>query len=371
MGEHQMIFLSSLIDQFESDFLITYQDQVLPRQLKALSALKLCRTNFSPVMQVSCVDCDHQTFVPHSCGHRNCPHCQHHESQLWIENQLKKQLPGSYFMITFTLPAQLRSLAWNHQKLVYRLMFDCVWETLQSFSRNDNQLRGDPGVIAVLHTHSRKLDFHPHIHAVMPATVVDRLDKLTRTKQGKYLFNHKALAKVFRGKLLSKLAKENRILPKAIPQKWVVNCKQVGAGDKALVYLGRYLYRGVIREKDILSIQGGKVTFRYQDSDTGRFETRTETGAKFLWLVLQHVLPTGFRRARNYGFLHPNSKVLINILQCLGKLNPKKMFAKIIFRQRPQLSCECCGGNMEVSRTRIPVVEVLRLKASRQNSVPI
>ncbi len=225
-------------------------------------------------------------------------------------------------------------------------------------------------MIAVLHTHARHLDYHPHIHTVMPATVVDRLNKLTRTKHGKYLFNHKALAKVFRGKLLSKLAKENLILPKSIPQKWIVNCKKVGSGGKALVYLGRYLYRGVIREKDILSVSNGKVTFRYQNSDTKRWETRTETGAKFLWLVLQPVLPTGFRRARNFGFLHPNSKKMISILLTLGKLDPKKMLEKIGLRQRPQRACTCCGGTMQVSRTRIPIVEVLRLKTDSQALVP-
>ncbi len=365
-----MILLSSVIDQFESDFLIGYQGQVLPAQRKALNALKICRTKFSPVMQVSCADCEHQRFVPHSCGHRNCPHCQHHESQVWIENQLKKQVPCDYFMLTFTLPAQLRSLARRHPKLVYRLMFDCVWETLQSFCRHDKKLRGDPGMIAVLHTHSRKLDFHPHIHAVMPAIAVDRLNKLVRTKGGKYLFNHKALAKVFRGKLLSAMAKENLIPPKAIPQKWMVNCKKVGSGGKALIYLGRYLYRGVIREKDILSVRDGKVTFRYQDSDTKRWETRTETGAKFLWLVLQHVLPTGFRRARNFGFLHPNSKRMIGILKTLGKLDPKKMLAKIGLRQRPKMICICCGGKMQVGRTRIPIAEILRLKPDNQALVP-
>lgn len=84
-----------------------------------------------------------------------------------------------------------------------------------------------------------------------------------------------------------------------------MDCKFVGAGDKALIYLGRYLYRGVIREKDILSCQNGKVTYRYQDSKTKRYKTRTVSGAKFLWLVLQHVLPKGFRRARNYGFYTP------------------------------------------------------------------
>jgi hypothetical protein len=241
---------------------------------------------------------------------------------------------------------------------------------LQSFSRNDKKLAGDPGMIAVLHTHSRKLDYHPHIHAVMPAIAVDRLNERVRTKGGKYLFNHKALAKVFRGRLLSKLAGENLSLPQSIPQKWVVNCKKVGSGGKALVYLGRYLYRGVIREKDILSVRDGMVTFRYQDSDTKRWETRTETGAKFLWLVLQHVLLTGFRRARNFGFLHPNSKRMIGILQTLGKLDPKKMLAKIGLRLRPQMLCTCCGGKMQVGRTRIPIAESLRLKPDSQSLVP-
>ena len=216
--------------------------------------------------------------------------------------------------------------------------------------KHGKKLKGEPGVIAVLHTHSRALDYHPHIHAVMPAAVVDKLNRLWRTKQGKYLFNHKALAKVFRAKVLTQLAEENLILPKAVPQKWVVDCKQVGSGDKALIYLGRYLYRGVIAEKNILSCKEGNVTFRYQNSKTQRFETKTVSGARFLWLVLQHVLPKGFRRARNYVFLHPNSKQLIQVLHYLLKFDPKKLLAKI--KQRPQLSCECCGAKMEIRRTR-------------------
>ena len=353
-----MIPLASLMDQFETDFLSQYQGQILPSQLNALAAMKICRTKHSPVMQVNCTDCEHQTFVPHSCGHRNCPHCQHHESQQWIERQLQKQVPAQYFMITFTLPAQLRSLAWQHQRLLYSLMFDCVWDTLQTFSQNDKKLQGDPGVIAVLHTHSRALDYHPHIHAVMPAAIVDQLNKLWRTKQGHYLFNHKALAKVFRAKMLTRLAQEKLSLPKAaMPQKWVVDCKAVGSGNKALVYLGRYLYRGVIREKDILSCQEGKVTYRYQNSKTKRFETKTVSGARFLWLILQHILPKGFRRARNFGFLHPNSKQLIKVLHYLLKFDPKKLLATV--RQRPQLICVCCGAVMAIGRTRIPVVETL------------
>lgn len=354
-----MILLSSVIDQFEADFLNQYPSHILPSQLKALQALKICRTRHSPAMQVSCTECEHQAFVPHSCGHRNCPHCQHHESQQWIERQVQKRVPAPYFMITFTLPAQLRTLAWRHQRLLYSVLFECAWETLQTFSRNDKTLNGDPGVIAVLHTHSRALDYHPHIHAIMPAAIVDRCKRLWRTKPGKYLFNHRALAKVFRAKMLTRLARENLSLPRATPQKWVVDCKRVGSGNKALVYLGRYLYRGVIREKDILSCRDGKVTYRYQDSKTKRWHTQTVSGADFLWRVLQHVLPKGFRRARNFGFLHSNSKGMIQVLQILNKLDPKKLLP--VIRKRPPMRCACCGGIMAVGRTRIPAIESMTL----------
>jgi hypothetical protein len=355
-----MIRLASIIDQFEGEFLKSYQGKILPSQLHALQALKRCRTEHSPMMRVSCSDCDHQLLVPHSCGHRHCPHCQHHESQQWITNQVKKQLPALYFMITFTLPSELRSLAWQHQKAVYKLMFQCGWETLLDFSRTDKALKGTPGVVAVLHTHSRALNFHPHIHAVLPAAAIDKTNRLWRKKKGKFLFHHKALAKVFRAKMLAGLVKLGLTLPQRYPEKWVVDCKSVGSGDKALVYPGRYLYRGVIQEKDILCCQDGQVTFRYIDSDTGKTKTRTVTAVKFLWLVLQHVLPRGFRRARNFGFLHPNSKTLIKLIHLLLKFDPKRWLP--IRKPRPQLLCKCCGGLMIITKTRIqklkPIIKV-------------
>ena len=347
-----MIRLASIIDQFEPDFLNTYQGKILPSQFKALQALKNCRTEYSPMMmRVSCADCDHQVVVPHSCGHRHCPHCQHHESQQWIEQQVQKQLPALYFMITFTMPRELRSLAWQHQKEVYNLMFQSSWETLQSFSLTDKELKGVPGVVAVLHTHSRALNFHPHVHTVMPAAAIDKKNRLWRKKQGKYLFNHKALAKMFRAKILGGLVKLGITHPQSYPEKWIVDCKSVGSGDKALVYLGRYLYRGVIREKDILSCQDGQVTFRYIDSDSGKTQIRKVSAVKFLWLVLQPVLPRGFRRARNYGFLHPNSKTLIKLIHLLLKFDPTKWLPKS--KPRPQMKCECCGGVMMIVATRI------------------
>ena len=292
-----MILLSSIIKTFESEFLDQYQGEILPGHRKALAAMKHCRTSLSPRMLAQCVECDQHLFVPHSCGHRHCPHCQHHESQQWLERQLKQHVPAAYFLLTFTLPAELRPLAWRHQRKLYAAIIRCSWETVQTFSLNDTQLQGTPGAVAVLHTHSRRLDFHPHVHLVMPAAAIEAANRRWRTKTGKsknkkpYLFNHKALAKVFRAKILDAITREGLALPESYPEEWVVDCKSVGAGEKALVYLGRYLYRGVIQEKHITACQEGKVTFRYQNNKTKQTEFRTVPGAKFLWLVLQHVLP--------------------------------------------------------------------------------
>lgn len=272
-----MILLSSIIEQFEDDFLAQYKRKLLPSHFKALGAMKYCRTSASPQMLVGCAECNHQIYVPHSCGHRHCPHCQNHESQQWLARQLQKQVPAEYFLLTFTLPAELRSLVWQHQRTLYDLIIRCAWETVRTFAQNDKQLQGTPGAIAVLHTHSRQLAFHPHVHLVVPAAAIDAVNRLWRTKaktSGKksYLFNHKALAKVFRAKMLKGIRKADLILPVSYPEKWVVDCKSVGSGEKALVYLGRYLYRGVIQEKDIVACNNGKVTFRYRDSKTRQFK---------------------------------------------------------------------------------------------------
>jgi len=359
-----MIRLSNIIKQFGISFLEKYKGKLLPSHRKALGAMENCRSKQSPKMLVACTKCDEQRYVPHSCGHRNCPHCQNHESQQWLERQLKKQVPAEYFLVTFTLPAEFRPMAWLHQRIIYSLMIQCCWDTLKTFSQNDKALQGVPGAIAVLHTHSRALEHHPHVHIVMPAAAIDQLERLWRTKTSKttskgknrkpYLFNHKALAKVFRAKMLEGIRKEGLVLPSKHPEKWVVNCKSVGSGEKALVYLGRYLYRGVIQEKDIVACENGNVTFRYQNSTTKKMEYRTVTGTKFLWLVLQHVLPKGFRRARNFGFLHPNSKQLIQVLQLRFKLDPNRALAWM--KKRTPMLCSCCGATMEIIKTRIPPV---------------
>ena len=350
-----MIRLAHVIDAFEADFRTQYQNRLRSDHERALTALKHCRTQVSPKMQVACTACDHRTLMPHSCGHRHCPHCQHHESQQWLERQTQRLVPADYFLITFTLPAEFRGLAAAHPRITYDLLIRCAWETVRVFSQNDRQLAGMPGAIAVLHTHTRRLDYHPHVHLVVPAAAVDAEHQRWRTKRRKgkgYLFSHKALAKVFRAKMLAAIEDAGVSLPARYPTDWVVDCTFVGNGASALIYLGRYLYRGVIREQDIVACRNGQVTFRYRHAKSGRMEQRTVSGADFLWLVLQHVLPKGFRRARNFGFLHPNRKRLIELLHLLLKFVPRP--ASEYVKERAPIVCACCGAVMKIVRTRIP-----------------
>ena len=331
---------------------------------KALQSMQKCRQSHGPHMLARCSndDCQEQTYIPHSCGHRSCPHCQNHESWQWIENQLKKQLPAQYFLITFTLPQQLRQLVFWNQQLIYSLMFFCVQEVLKTFTLNDKQLQGLAGFTTILHTHSRRLDFHPHIHVVMPAASIDCKNRLWRVKSSKYIFKHENLATVFRAKLLEKIFGLGLQIPHDCPEEWVVDCKHVGNGNKALIYLGRYLYKGVIQEKDILKCENGMITFRYVDAESKQYLTRTVTGEDFLWLLMRHVLPKGFRKARCYGFLHPCSKAVIKLLQLILQFNPARMIKKL--KLKAEIICRRCGAKMKIVRTMIPAIKLQHLSHS-------
>jgi len=377
-----VIALAQLIERFEPALLQRYGNRLLPSHHRALAAMKRCRTRFAPRMLAQCTGCGEQRSVPHSCGHRACPHCQHHEAQVWLQRQLQSLVPANYFMITFTLPAELRGLTWCHQRLVYALLMQCAWDTLNTFSHNDAKLRATPGAVSVLHTHSRRLDFHPHVHMVMPAAALDTRRKLWRTKvrrtrsprqagkatatatagdttsTGGYLFNHKALAKVFRAKMIEAITRADLVLPEKLPASWVVDCKSVGDGRKALLYLSRYLYRGVIQERDILRCDDhGNVTFRYRDAQTGTLAQRTLPGADFLWLVLQHVLPKGLRRSRNFGFLHPNSAAAVRLIQLMHLRTAPPDRAEPL-PARPAWRCTC-GQPMHVVRRRMAALQPL------------
>lgn len=347
-----MILLSRLIERYQPDLERLHGDEMLPSHQQALRAMRRCRRQGSDQMVLECKQCKTTIKIPHSCGHRSCPHCQYHDSQQWIERQTAKLLPVLYFMVTFTVPAELRKLFWVHQRAMYDLLMKAAWQTLDSFARRDPQLKGKIGAHAVLHTHNRKLGYHPHVHMIVPAGVVNQDAKEWCSKGGTYLFREENLAKVFRAKMFDGMRRLGMQVMEHLPENWVVNCKEVGRGEQALIYLGRYLYRGVISEKNILSDNNGLVTFRIKDND-GNEVIQTVPGGEFLWLLLMHVLPRRFRRARDYGLLHANAKALILLVQLvfsmrLPWLPPPK--------EKTPIHCPRCGEMMKLLAVRVPCV---------------
>ena len=336
--------LASILDQYHDALQAKYGSRLLPGHLRAIDAISRCRTPQAGELFVQCFGCGHATWQPLSCGHRSCPQCQNHEASLWLDRQQAKLLPIDYFMATFTLPYELRFLAWDNQTIVYNLLFACVSSTLKDFGLNPKNLGADIGLTAILHTHSRRLDYHPHIHVVVPGGGVDKARKQWKKKQDKYLFNEFALAKVFRARFLAALNEAGLSIPKSVAPKWVVDCAHVGKGITALKYLSCYLYRGVISEKNIVSNQNGHVIFKYVNSRTGKTNYRTVKGEDFLWLVLQHVLPKGFRRVRDYGFLHGNAKKLLSLVQMVLQV----LIESCAPRSRPIFKCPKCQAPMKI-----------------------
>lgn len=157
---------------------------------------------------------------------------------------------------------------------------------------------------------------------------------------------------MFRAKFLTRMREHGFALPESIPKRWVAQCEQVGRGGPALTYLARYLYRGVLRESNIVAYDGAQVTFRYQDSQTRHWQTLTEPAHRFLWRVLQHVLPKGLRRVREYGFLHGGARKTLHRLQLL--LRVAAPWTGPLTQPRKHRACPCCGQPMGFTFWRRP-----------------
>lgn len=312
-------------------------------QWSALNAILGCRTKQYGQIYLSCKDCSGLTSRYQSCGHRACNQCQNHCATQWLARQESKLLPVEYFMVTFTLPFELRILAQHNQKEIYSLLFQCAVSTIKDFGLNDKNLAAELAMTAILHTHTRKLDYHPHVHIIVPGGGVNKLRNEWRKLKNKYLFNGYKLAAVFRGRMLVAIKQAGLMLP-ITPKKWVVQCQHVGQGLPALQYLSRYLYRGVISNKNIVSDDGIFVTFQYKDSQTGEFKKRRLRGEDFIALLLQHTLPKGFRRARDYGFLHGNAKRILKLVQLVLKVCVP-IEQKI---ERPKFICKNCFSPMTI-----------------------
>lgn len=329
-----------------------YGERLLPGHRKALDAMLACRSHCGEFM-VACGHCDRQGFIPLSCGHRSCPQCQNHLSQQWLEKQKQKLLPVNYFMVTFTLPQELRAVAWQHQSIMYELLFKASVEAIKTIGLNNHSI--ELAMTGVLHTHKRDKGFHPHVHLIVPGGGIVRHNKDIRFKKlsEKFLINETALAQVFRGIFLRLFFEQALALPVGLPKKWIAHVASVGRGEKALKYLARYLYRGVISENDIESCGDGRVRFSYRESGTNRTRTKELPSEDFIWRIMQHVLPRGFRRVRDYGFLHGNARLMLKRIQLLLHVSLSDKPEKKAMR------CSECQQPMAVVRVmpkRIPML---------------
>ena len=353
--------LVELIEEYLPAFDARFGAHISQEQRRAIKAMLRCRTPEAGEMIMQCPSCAAIRYLPHSCGHRSCPRCQHHETGTWLERQCDKLLPVPYFLVTFTVPASLRPLARAHSRAFFDAMFRASATALKTLGADQRFLGGEIAMTGVLHTHSRRLDFHPHIHYLIPGGAIDKANRFWKRKDWKFLFPEKALARLFRAKLLASCRRAQWAIPAARkPGDWVVNCTMAGTGAPALAYLSRYLYRGVIAEKNILRSEGGKVVFRYRDGRSGTWKIRRLPGEEFLRLVLQHVLPTSFRRTRDFGFLHGNARKTLRLIQLL-------LSAKVpipVRRQRPPVQCGRC-------RTPMAIIAVCQRRERHATSPPV
>ncbi len=214
--------------------------------------------------------------------------------------------------------------------------------------RNAPKYAGELGFTIVLHTHSRKRELHPHLHVIVAGGQYDAKRHQWFKGKKNYLFNEFALAKVWRARMLESINQTiPAVLPRDVPSKWVVDCRCVGYGLPALQYLSRYLYRGVLPDKDIKSVTENEVTFEYVDGKTKQRRSRTLPITQFLWLILQHVLPKGLQRVRDYGFLRGNAHQLCLQIQLLF-LSASELYRPVSRTEQSKVvrSCPCCHHEM-------------------------
>jgi hypothetical protein len=281
------------------------QYSLLPSQARALRDLEACRTAYFGGHLKQCDHCDRQVYAYHSCRNRHCPKCHGDQTERWLAQQQSRLLPCPYFLVTFTLPKELRPLAFAHQKKVYGLMLRSAGAALQKLALDPQYLGGRLGALAVLHTWTRAMLYHPHVHLLVTGGGLSSDGKeWLATKSSAFLMPEAALAKIFRAKLCAALKQAGLLGP--VPplvwqKKWVVHCKAAGQGRQVLNYLARYVFRVAISNSRLERIEYGKVTFRYRHNHSQQLHRETISGEEFIRRFLQHTLPRGFAKVRYYG----------------------------------------------------------------------
>lgn len=345
-------------------------------QRAALAAIARCRTPAMGGHVEVCVACGHRRAVYRSCRNRHCPKCSTLAKERWLQARLSEVIPAGYVHVVFTLPHALNALARSRPRVVYEALFRAASATLLAFAGDPRHLGARPGITAVLHTWTQRLDLHVHLHCIVTAGGLDPTERRWIKSPRGFLFSVRALSRVFRGKYLDALrslsdAPIDRALETALYRHdWVVYAKAPPAGPAALLdYLARYTHRVAIGNERLLGFDGRTVRLRWRDSLHGNKKRVLALDAlTFLSRFVQHVLPRGFKRVRHYGLLAPAGKATaLTLCRCyFGAAGPPSQPAPpmtavslLVRIGRDITHCEACG-----SRT-LRMEPVLQPDASR------
>jgi hypothetical protein len=289
---------------------------VSDEQRKAMWAIEHCRTQTLGGHLYQCQTCGSEVPLYNSCLSRFCPTCQGPAQYKWMAQRTQRLLPTHYFHPVFTLPAELRPLAWRHKALVFDLLFAAAAHTLIDLCRDPHHLGAEIGLTLVLHTWTRELTFHPHLHGILPGGGLDTAADRWVACAKEFLIHVDVLAPVFRGKFLDGLTQAythgafiadatldpthfQTLLDRLYQIHWNVYVKPPFAGPPEIVkYLGRYTHRTGIANGRLVAVTPDAVTFRTKNGNTCTLPPH-----EFIRRFLLHVLPHGYTKIRHYGLL--------------------------------------------------------------------
>lgn len=270
-----------------------------------------------------CTDCAQPDFAYHSCHHRACPRCGGSGTAAWTARQEAQLLPVPYFLVTFTVPAELRAAFAARPAAMHAMLFRESAAALQQVAAERRLLDAELGFVGVLHTWGRQLQHHPHVHYIVPGGGLSADGKKwVPARQRDWLLPVAKLAAVFARRMEAALRAEAPAEHATIPagtwrRRWSVHSQPAGSGECVVRYLARYVGRTAISDKRIVVATDERVTFRYTDSATRQKKTCTVSAAEFLRRYLQHVPPPGQHRVRYFGWLHPSAKRRLRIVETL------------------------------------------------------
>src|SRR6266481_4329035 len=340
---------------------------------KVLLAITRCRTAALGGHRDRCSDCGHSAISYNSCRNRHCPKCQGNARLRWLQARERELLPTRYVHVVFTLPRELAPLALQNKRLIYNLLFHASAATLLEIARDPRRLGAEIGFFSVLHTWDQRLQHHPHVHCVLAAGGLAPDHSRWISSRRSFFLPIKVLSRVFRGKFVAALKNAFReakiefhgaLAPLAPPrtfaswlrllfrQDWVVYSKPpFGGPEHVLRYLGAYTHRVAISNHRLLALADGNVTFHWRDSAHGnKKRLMTLPVEEFLRRFLLHLLPRGFVRIRNFGFLANRRRAELLPL-CLRLLQPSGQPVGATPSALPIRSlwrCPLCGGTMQV-----------------------